>query len=146
MPDTFQINPFIDFLGFEICCYLQQLEFVFCLSFGCSSREAKSLLLDKTFLFDKTFVCFVSLWKIVLYNIHSLLFKKNRFLSDFSTWRTSYWACLQKINVNWVNTTCDWIHISWLNINKIRLNTYKIILNTYKMGLNKYKLTERNYL
>ena len=46
VPDTFQINPFIGFHGFEICCYLQQLEFVFFLSFGCTSRKTKSLLLE----------------------------------------------------------------------------------------------------
>ena len=38
--ETFQTNPpFIGFLGFEICCYLQQLEFVYCLSFECTSKN-----------------------------------------------------------------------------------------------------------
>ena len=50
--DAFQINPFIGSLGFEICCCLQQLEFVFCpdktivhlaLRFGCIPKT-KSLL------------------------------------------------------------------------------------------------------
>ena len=145
-------------------------------------------------LFDKIFVCFISLWKIILHDINSLSFKKEYILIRFSTWRTAPWTCSQKINVNWqkqppeafvlknfakftgkhlwqslcfnkvaglrpatlfkkrpwhrcfpvnfakflrtpflqntsgrlllnwIHMRCEWIHISWLNINKIRLN------------------------
>ena len=67
------------------------------------------------FLFDKIFVCFVSLRKIVLYDIHSLLFKKEQIL------------------------------IKFLNVTHSILNMFtknKCELSKYNMWLNTYKLTE----
>ena len=77
---TFQINPFIVFLGFEICCYPQQLGLVFCLSFGCTSRKAKLLLLIQKFSFSTKFLfdLFLNEKLFCMTYIHFLL-KKNRF-------------------------------------------------------------------
>ena len=87
--------------------------------------------------------CIHFFMKAILHDMHP--FFQPEFI--FSTWRTTHWTYLQKINVNsyiHIKHVTESIFKEWQNTRKIRLNTYKLRLNTYK--LTEYKCDQTEYI